>query len=57
MDSLGECLRFLKAKRKDKLVSPTEHVMTDEHEKMNEQLKPFGRRNRRRRNGSKGKRR
>ena len=42
MDSLGECLRFLKAKRKEKLVSPTEHVVTDEHEDENEQLKPLG---------------
>ena len=31
----------LKAKRKDKLVSPTEHVMTDKHEQMNEPLKPL----------------
>ena len=33
---------FLKAERKNMLVSPTEHVTIDKHVEMNEQLKPIG---------------
>ena len=34
MDALGESLRFLKAERKNRLVSPTEHVRIDKHVEM-----------------------